>query len=51
MDLIPQFDKNAAYIWAVYGLSAIVLGGMILGTLWRARAAKRAADRQRGPET
>jgi len=29
-----DFGKNAAFIWASYGLSAIAIGGLIIMT-WR----------------
>lgn len=44
MDLIPDFDRNGPYIWAVYILLGVVLGSMALWTLLRARAARRALE-------
>jgi len=41
MEFLPTFDKNAAYIWAVYGLAAVTLGLTVILTLRRARAAQR----------
>ncbi|MEO1405108.1 MAG: heme exporter protein CcmD [Pseudomonadota bacterium] len=42
MELFPIFDKNAAYIWAVYLLAAFILGVTTLITVRRARSAERA---------
>lgn len=44
MDILPEFDKNAAYIWASYGIGLIVLGAMILRTAFAAWRIKRAHD-------
>lgn len=38
MNLFPVYDASAPFIWAVYGLAAIIVGGMILRTLFKARA-------------
>ncbi|KCZ91854.1 heme exporter protein CcmD [Hyphomonas johnsonii] len=40
MEIIPAFDKNAAYIWACYGLGLVLIGGALLGVVLRARAAR-----------
>ena len=32
-----DFGKHALFIWSAYGLSAIVLGGLILYTIKRGR--------------
>lgn len=32
-----DFGKNAAFIWAAYGISALALGGLILMTLRKPR--------------
>jgi len=46
MTLFPTYDaESALYIWAVYGLALVVIGGMILGTFLRARAAQTALAR------
>lgn len=45
IEILPQFDKNAAFIWACYGVSAAVL---LLTGLWvwiTARGARRALQR------
>ncbi|MEL6324941.1 MAG: hypothetical protein AAGJ29_03480 [Pseudomonadota bacterium] len=44
MDLVPTFDKNAAYIWVVFALAGLSLGLTGLFVVVRARAAKRALD-------
>ena len=41
-NLIPVFDKNAAYIWASYGIAFSLIGFTILLTAFRARAAVKA---------
>lgn len=38
---MPEFDKNAAYIWACYGLGALLILGAILQTTLAARAARK----------
>jgi len=48
MDLIPVFDKNAAYIWTVYAIAFVLLGTMTLVTVLRARNTKRQLDRLTG---
>ncbi|MEM9669583.1 MAG: heme exporter protein CcmD [Pseudomonadota bacterium] len=40
MDMLPDFDKNAAYIWTVYALATLTLGTTILITALRARSAQ-----------
>lgn len=41
MELVPIFDKNAVYIWAVYALATITLSATVLIAVRRARAAER----------
>jgi len=42
---MPVFESlYAPYIWAVYGLAGLVVGGMILVTAVRARKARRAYE-------
>ena len=42
---MPVFESlYAPYIWAVYSLAGLVLGGMILVTAFRARKARRAYE-------
>ena len=38
--MIPEFDHTGPYIWAAYGFAALVIGGLIAGTLHRAKQAK-----------
>jgi heme exporter protein CcmD len=45
MDFLPNLDKNAAYIWACYGLGLVLIGGAVIGVLLKARAAKAALER------
>lgn len=45
MDLLPEFDKNAAYIWASYGLALLVIGAMVLRTYLGARKAAKARSK------
>ncbi len=50
--MLHWFDpgKYAAFVAGAYGISAIVLGAMVLESLWRARQWRKAAERRR-PET
>jgi len=51
MELLPDLDKNAAYIWVCYGLGALLVGGTVIGVVLKARAAKAALRRmQTGDE-
>ncbi|MEE9380026.1 MAG: heme exporter protein CcmD [Hyphomonadaceae bacterium] len=45
MQLIPPFDDSAGYIWAAYGLALALIGGALLVTALRNRAAKRRLSR------
>ncbi|MEQ9505638.1 MAG: heme exporter protein CcmD [Hyphomonas sp.] len=38
---MPEFDKNAAYIWACYSLGALMILGAILQTALAARVARK----------
>ncbi|KCZ46224.1 heme exporter protein CcmD [Hyphomonas pacifica] len=38
--MIPEFDKNAAFIWASYALGAVMIGGAILTVMIKARLAQ-----------
>lgn len=42
--MIPVYDKYAAYIWACYGLTALVLVGLLLWSVARAGRVKRELD-------
>jgi heme exporter protein CcmD len=37
---MPDFDKNAAYIWACYGVGALIILALTVQTLLAARAAR-----------
>lgn len=43
--MIPIFDHTAPFIWAAYGLSALVLAALIAFVAIRARAAKTRFER------
>lgn len=43
--MIPVFDKNAAFIWACYGLGALMIVATIITVALKARIAKRALAR------
>jgi heme exporter protein CcmD len=47
--MLHWFDpgKYAAFVAGAYGVSAVVLGAMVLETLWRARHWRKAAERAR----
>lgn len=38
---MPEFDKNAAYIWACYGLGALMILGLTLQVVFAARATRK----------
>lgn len=38
---MPEFDKNAAYIWACFGIGALLIFAAILQSALAARAARR----------
>ncbi|MBY9065886.1 heme exporter protein CcmD [Hyphomonas sp. WL0036] len=42
---MPEFDKNAAYIWACYLIGALMIGAACLQAWLAAKAAKRRLDR------
>ncbi|MFN3313904.1 MAG: heme exporter protein CcmD [Hyphomonas sp.] len=41
---MPEFDKNAAYIWACYLVGALMIGGAALHAWLSARAARKRLD-------
>lgn len=41
---MPEFDKNAAYIWACYLIGALMIAGACVQAWLAARAAKRRLD-------
>ncbi len=38
---MPEFDKNAAYIWTCYLLGALLIGSAVIQSLLAARNARR----------
>lgn len=50
MDLLPDFGKNAAYIWACYGIGLVLIGGTVIGVLVKARSAKHRLARLKGDD-
>lgn len=38
---MPVYDKYAPYVLAAYGVAALVLGGLIVWSMWRLIAASR----------
>lgn len=48
--MLPAFDHTGPYIWAAYGLTALVIGGLIAIVAVRARAARRRLDRLQAEE-
>jgi heme exporter protein CcmD len=47
--MLHWFDlgKYAAFVATAYGVSALVLGALVLDSLWRARRWRQAAERAR----
>jgi heme exporter protein CcmD len=45
MDILPDFGKNAAYIWACYGLGLILIAGAVIAVLMKAQSARKALER------
>jgi len=43
--LVALSGKYAAFIWGAYGVSSLALAWMVVDTLVRGRAAKRALER------
>ena len=45
-----DFDPGAyaVYVWPAYGISALVLLGLAIDSLWRARRWRRRAERPEG---
>lgn len=43
--MLPRFDHNATYLWAIYGLGAFGLVAMTLGVILKARAARKRLER------
>jgi len=38
--MLPEFDKNTAFIWACYGLGSLILGITLIAALLKAHFAK-----------
>lgn len=38
---MPEFDKNAAYVWACYGIGALLILGLTLQVVLAARSARK----------
>lgn len=41
---MPVYDKYAPYVFAAYGVAALVLGGLIVWSVWRLISASRRLD-------
>ncbi|MFN7180099.1 heme exporter protein CcmD [Hyphomonas sp.] len=37
---MPEFDKNAVYIWACFGIGALLIAAAVIQSLLAARAAR-----------
>jgi heme exporter protein D len=46
MSLHLDAGKYALYLWPAYGLSVVVIGGLVIGSLTRAARWRRAAEAQ-----
>ena len=42
---MPEFDKNAAYIWACYAIGALLILGLTLQVLLAARSARKRLEK------
>lgn len=42
---MPEFDKNAAYIWACYAIGALFILGLTLQVVLAARAARKRLEK------
>ncbi|MDX1293381.1 MAG: heme exporter protein CcmD [Hyphomonas sp.] len=38
--MLPDFDSNAAFIWASYAMGLLMVGGAMLAVMLKAHAAK-----------
>ncbi|MBL4879165.1 heme exporter protein CcmD [uncultured Hyphomonas sp.] len=38
--MLPDFDSNAAFIWASYSVGLLLIGGAMVSVMMKARAAK-----------
>jgi heme exporter protein CcmD len=50
IEFLPDFGKNAAYIWACYGIGLVLIGGAAIGVLIKARSAKQSLERLKGDD-
>jgi heme exporter protein CcmD len=41
---MPVFDKYAPYIFWSYGIAGVILGGLVLWTIWRVANARKKLD-------
>ncbi len=48
--MMPHFDHTGPYIWAAYGLAALVIGALVAMVSLRAREAHRRLDRLQSEE-
>ena len=37
---MPVYDKYAPYVFAAYGVAALVLGALVLWSMWRVMSAR-----------
>lgn len=42
---MPEFDKNAAYIWACYAIGAVLILGLTLQIILAARATRKRLEK------
>ncbi|HRJ02394.1 MAG TPA: heme exporter protein CcmD [Hyphomonas sp.] len=42
---MPEFDKNAVYIWACFGIGALLIAAAVIQSLLAARAARQKLER------
>jgi heme exporter protein CcmD len=42
---MPEFDKNAAYIWACYAVGALLILGLTLQVVLAARSARKRLEK------
>ncbi len=40
-----EFGRYAAYVWPAFGVTAAVLGALVIDSLWRGRRWKRELER------
>ena len=48
---MPVYDKYAPYVFSAYGVAALVLGGLVLWSMWRVIAARAKLDAAERAET